>query len=77
MNKKIIISFGYVAIFISALKSMWDIDVSMGAVISRGQVILYGGAIPTLDFYHSALIRLLFSIFLLFSITLYLIIKDE
>lgn len=75
MNKIIVSSFGFVALLLSAIKSIWDIDVCLGSALAGGNVVIYGGTTPLLDFYHLALIRLLLSIFIMFSITLYLIIK--
>jgi len=44
------------------MKSLWDIDIFIGAVSTRSAIIAYGGFVKSYDFYHVALIRLMICI---------------
>jgi hypothetical protein len=64
MKQKIKIVAGIVLILlvIGSIKSLWDIDIFIGALSTGSALIVYGGLIKSYDFYHAALIRLMFCI---------------
>lgn len=77
-QNKFIAAIGYVMIIFLIFKSIWDIDIVVGSLLSGGRILVYGGFINTLDFYHMALIRLIVGFFICVVITLYMILtKDE
>jgi hypothetical protein len=64
MKKKYQVVAGIVLILllIGSMKSLWDIDIFVGALSTGSAVIVYGGLVKSYDFYHAALIRLMLCI---------------
>ena len=64
MKRKYQITIGIVLILlvIGSIKSLWDIDIFIGAVSTGSALIVYGSFVKSYDFYHAALIRLMLCI---------------
>jgi hypothetical protein len=60
-NKIIYISVFLVILIVAGIRSLWDIDISMGVALTGGQLMTLTGSVPLNVFYHKALIMNLMS----------------